>query len=437
MKRKWMLFITLVLSALLIVACGDEGDEEEAVDAAEEDEAVEEEVEEEPEEPEEIEEEVEEEEVEEEVEEEPAEETTGEGESDFDELIAHMEEETEGTATVLYENTDAQTHEMEGITVSLDAYTLVELLDFHTNYEIPFDDQTDGAVVVTQFTVSNDTEEDVHYMTSYYMSYMGADRNLSNTNTLLPEEEMLSTLLHHSDDYLLEAGEEVTGYYAYPMGAERLEDVLDVGTVEIEITTPQRDPEDYSTMMGSDTIFTLPLDADSADSEAETAAQGFYEDRVTRENMGDKEMIEQEEDIGESEELGDATVTLDGYQFTNFIPNEEEAVRFDGDEFVLLTVKFLIDNGYDEGISHSSMSSTLHLNDGEQWTLNEGMLTLYEYGDEVAPGETGELLQTFLLDQEMYEKIWKDKSFEIEIGPIRNIDGEDISKGKEATFTLK
>ena len=364
MKKKWMLFITLALSATLIVACGDGEDKEEVVETADENEVVVAEEDEE--------------ETEDLEEEEPVEETSGAGESDFDELITYIEEETEGTATVLYENTEAQTHEMEGVIVSLDAYTVVELLDFHRNFEIPFDDQTDGGVIITQFTIKNDTEEDVHYTTSYYMSYMGADKYLSNMNKLLPEEQMLSTMLSHTNDYLLEAGEEVVGYYAYPIGKDRLEEVLDIGTVEIEITTPQTNLDDFSTMMGKDTLLTLPLDVDSAESEAETAAQGFYEDRVTRENMGDKEMIGQEEDIGESQEVGEATVTLDGYQFTNFVPNEAEAVRFDGDEFVLLTVKFLIDNGYDEGISHSSMSSTLHLDDGQQWTLNEGMLTLYE-----------------------------------------------------------
>ena len=424
MSKKLLLFIVMFFFATIIAACGESDGGEAEVDAADEEEVLKEE---------EPEEEVEEEQPEEE--EEPAEETSVTA-SDFSELIAFMEEETEGTATVLYESKEAQTHEMEGVSVTLDAYTLVELLDFHRDYSIPFEDQNNGAVIIAQYTVKNNTDEDLHYMTSYYMSYVGADKHLSNYQYLLPEDQQLPNLLSPSNDYFLEAGQEIVGYYAYPIGEDRLTEVLEAGSVDVEITTPQTDKDDYSSMIGSPGRFTLPLDAESAEKEADKAAQGFYNDKVTAENMGDKEMLEEEE-IGESQEIGEATITLDGYQFTNFVPNAEEAPRFQEDEFVLLTVKFTIDNGFDEDISKTSMSSTLHLNDGKQWTLNEGMLLPYRYGDVVAAGDSGELLQVFLLDKEQFEKIWKDKSFEMEIGPIRNEEAQDISKGEKAEFKLK
>ena len=60
------------------------------------------------------------------------------------------------------------------------------------------------------------------------------------------------------------------------------------------------------------------------------------------------------------------------------------------------------------------------MNDGTQYTINEGMLLNYDYNAAVKTGTSGELLQVFILDQEQYEKIWKDKSFEIELGPMRN-----------------
>ena len=80
--------------------------------------------------------------------------------------------------------------------------------------------------------------------------------------------------------------------------------------------------------------------------------------------------------------------------------------------------------------------SKLAVNDGTQYLLDEGMLLNYGYNDVIKSGETGELLQIYVLDQEQYEKIWKDKAFEIELGPIRNQGAEDISKGKIATFIL-
>ncbi len=427
MRKGMMLIAVLFFMAIIASACGgsDEGEAPEEV-AAEDDETVVEEDEEE-----------EEEEIEEEQEEEEELVEDTASESDFADLIAFMEEETQGTATVLYENDNPQTHEMEGVTVTLEAYTLVELLDFHRDYSIPFDDQNNGAVVIAQYRIMNDTDQDVHYMTTFDMDYVGAEKYLGNHQYLLPEEVQLPNILAPSNEYLLEAGQEIVGYYAYPIGEDRLADIMELGSVDVQISTPRTDYDDYGSTIGSEGRFTLPLDPDSEAEEEERAAQGFYEDRVTADNMGEKTMLEQEENIGETKEIGDSTITLEGYQFTHFVPNEEEAPRFQDDEYVLLTVKFIIDNGHDEDVSKSSVSSTLYLNDGKLWTLNEGMLLLYSYSDVIPAGESGEILQVFLLDKEEYEKVWKDKSFEMEIGPLRNIDAEDLSKGERVEFKLK
>ena len=113
-------------------------------------------------------------------------------------------------------------------------------------------------------------------------------------------------------------------------------------------------------------------------------------------------MLKEESGIGKSEPLGDATVTLDGYQFTEFTPNEVEAPRFENfkNGIVLLTVKFQLDNKGSESIGLTSMSSKLTVNDGTQYMLDEGMLLNYSYNDVIAAGESGELLQMYLLDQE-------------------------------------
>jgi hypothetical protein len=154
--------------------------------------------------------------------------------------------------------------------------------------------------------------------------------------------------------------------------------------------------------------------------------------------MGEKIMLKEEDNIGKEEKIRDVTVTLDGYQFTEFIPNEIEAPRFEDFQngIVLLTVKFLLDNQGEEDISLSSVSTKLTVNDGMQYMFDQAMLLNYSYDDVIKAGESGELLQIYTLDKEQYDKIWKDKSFLIEIGPFRNQDGEDISKGASAEFEL-
>ncbi|MFA1819786.1 DUF5068 domain-containing protein [Virgibacillus oceani] len=422
-KRGFVLFVSLILSVLLITGCGSDEEEEATVDATEE-EDTEEEVN-------------DDEEVVEADEEEI--ESSEEFEGGFSELISYMEETTEGTANVLYENDDAQSHEMDGLTVTLDSYTLVELNDFHTNFNIPFDEENDGALIIAQYTVKNDTDDDLHYMPHLDVTYVGAEKNIGNHRNILPEEQQLPVILSPDNDYTVNAGEEVTGYYTYPFGETRFADVLDVGSVDVQVPTPQTDPEDFSSTIGSEGRFTISLDEEGTAEQEETANEGFYEDKVTADNMGDKTMIESEEGIGDTEELSNSTITLEGYQFTAFEPNADEAPRFENftEGIVLLTVKFLIDNGEGADISKTSMTSRLDLNDGQQWTLNEGMLLNYDYNSAIESGEEGELLQVYPLDKEQYDLIWQDKSFEIEIGPLRDMEAEDISKGQEATFQLK
>ncbi|MGI8386747.1 DUF5068 domain-containing protein [Robertmurraya sp. P23] len=368
---------------------------------------------------------------------EEAEEATATGSvGDFTELITYMEKETEGTAKILYENKEQQVHEMDGVKVSLDAYTLLELTDFHTDFSIPFNDQTDGGVIIAQYTVTNELDKDVYYMPSFYLSFTGAQKAYDNIRDLLPLEEQLVEKLSPSNDYLLKAGESVTGYYTYPFGKDHLETVLNLSTASVEVPAAQAVKGEFSSQIGKDGQFTLSLNKSGA--EKVEANKAFYNDKVTSANMGEKKLLKEAQDISTSEQLGDVTVTLDGYQFTEFTPNEVEAPRFVDfkNGIVLLTVKFNLDNKGSDSIGLSSMSSKLTVNDGSQYMFGEGMLLDYGYDDLIEAGKSGELLQIFILDKEQYEKIWKNKSFEVEIGPILNKEAKDISKGKKAVFEL-
>lgn len=452
-----MLYVLLAaVFVIALTACGS-SDEDDAADAEEqetnqEENETEEESDEESEEPEQLEEEMENEEAssdeadaEQESEEEADEEEQQQTESsnaEFDELIEAMEEETEGTATVLFENNEPQSHEMEDVTVTLDAYQLVELKDFHNRFSIPFDDQTDGGVILTEFTVENDSDQDLYYSTLFYLHYFGGSEAAGPNLDLIPRDVELTQILSPSDDdRLLEGGESYHGYLAYPIGEEQLEEILEEdGNVTIDIETPYTEEDEFSEeyRIGERGELTLSLDEENVEERAEVESQGFYQDSISVDNMGGKEMIEQEDGIGESDELGDVTITLDGYQFVDFTPNQYEEDRFtDPDNLVAATIKFEIDNQGDEEIGLNSLTTKLTVNDGSQYLLSEGMLVPYDINDHIEPGEQGELLQTFLLDKEMYEKIWIDKSMEIEIGPMRNADAEDISKGHEITFDLK
>lgn len=358
--------------------------------------------------------------------------------SSFSDQIEYMEEETEGTAEVLYESDESQEHDMEGVSLTLEGYTFVELEDFHKDFSIPFDDETDGGVVIAEYTMKNDSDDDVSFMPSFYMTYSGAEKDFNNYAELLPMDEQIVDKMTADDDYELKSGDEVSGYYTYPFGGDALDDVLEEGEAQIDINQPQEDPDDYSSTLGEEDTFTINFDQDSADEKEASDSEGFYEDKVTAESLGDKSMIDEEDNIGDTEELRDVDVTLEGYQFTELEPGKEieNAFADSDDGVVLLTVKFDIDNGGDDEISKSSVDSTLTVNDGKQYTLNEASLLNYSMDDTIESGDSDELLQIYALDQEQYEKIWKDKPFELEIGPFRDKDAEDISKGHSVEFEL-
>ncbi|MGA3676077.1 DUF5068 domain-containing protein [Lysinibacillus agricola] len=359
-----------------------------------------------------------------------------EGSADFAPLISYMEKETQGKTKVLFENNEPQVHKMENVSISLDAYSVVELKDFHTDFNIPFNEETNGGVILAKYTVKNDMDKDVYYMPSLDITFTGADKYYSNYNELIPEEDQLPTKLSYSTDYLLKKGEEVTGYIAYPFGATDLAKINELGTVAVMIPLPLTEKEKYDSEIGSEGRFNLALNAEGSEKVSSNAS--FYQDKATMENMGEKKMLKEKSDINESKKIGDVNAVLEGYQFTAFTPNEVEAPRFSNftNGVTLLTVKFKLDNKAASEIGLSAMSSKLTVNDGSQYLLSEGMLLNYSYNDIIKAGETGELLQVYVLDQEQYEKIWKDKAFELELGPIRDKGAKDTSKGHTVTFTL-
>ncbi|PFD43234.1 DUF5068 domain-containing protein [Bacillus cereus] len=363
-------------------------------------------------------------------------EDTATNSSDYSKLISYMEKETGGKTKVLFENKEPQIYKAEDISVSLNSYTLVELNGFHTDFNIPFNNQTDGGVILANYSVKNNSTKDIYYMPALDMSFTGAQKVYSNYKDLIPKEDQLPSKLAPTNDYLVKAGETISGYIAYPFGKDDLTKISSLSTVSVKVPTAQANKGKFDAPIGSPGNFSLSLNKQGTEKVA--ADKTFYQDKATANNMGDKKMLKEKSSINNSQELGAVNVTLDGYQFTQFTPNSVEAPRFANfkNGIVLLTVKFKLDNKDAQDVALSPISSTLRVNDGTQYTLSEGMLLNYDYNASVKTGTSGELLQVYTLDQEQYEKIWKDKTFEIELGPMRNKEAKDISQGKKAKFTL-
>lgn len=105
----------------------------------------------------------------------------------------------------------------------MNSYTLVELNGFHTDFNIPFNRQTEGGVILVNYNVKNSSAKDIYYMPALDMSFTGAQKVYSNYKDLIPKEDQLPTKLAPTNDYLVKAGETISGYIAYPFGKDDLE----------------------------------------------------------------------------------------------------------------------------------------------------------------------------------------------------------------------
>src|SRR5690625_4884736 len=366
--------------------------------------------------------------------------SSSDGEIDFTSLLENVEENTEGETKVVHESHEQQVHEEEAYSISLDAYVIAEIKDFHANFSIPFNSDDEGAVLISHFTIENKADQEIAYTPKVDLQYSGADRFPGPNGDLIPLYSHLSNQLNSDNSFVIDKGETVTGYVAMALRTVDLENINDVGYAEIHAPEAgdeyEADEYSYKNKLGKKATFKISVSEEGA--EKQQANEQFYPDRTMRDNMGEKTMIKEKTDINESESLGNSTVTLEGYQFTEFEPNEHEAPRFESFDtgIVLLNVKLSIENNEDEDISLSDQKIKLTMNNGKQYTLYELMLSHYSMDDVIESGESGEAYVVFILDKEQYEEIWKDKPFELEYGPFYSTDIKDISKGKRVEFVL-
>ena len=140
----------------------------------------------------------------------------------------------------------------------MNSYTLVELNGFHTDFNIPFNRQTEGGVILVNYSVKNSSAKDIYYMPALDMSFTGAQKVYSNYKDLIPKEDQLPTKLAPTNDYLVKAGETISGYIAYPFGKDDLEK-FQVSTVSVSVPTAQANKGKFDAPIGSPGSFSLSL----------------------------------------------------------------------------------------------------------------------------------------------------------------------------------
>ncbi|MDV2887893.1 DUF5068 domain-containing protein, partial [Alkalihalophilus pseudofirmus] len=90
------------------------------------------------------------------------------------------------------------------------------------------------------------------------------------------------------NDYLVKAGETVSGYVAYPFGQDDLTKILGLSTVSVAVPEAQANKGKFDAPIGSPGKFSLSLNKQG--SEKVAADKTFYQDKATVDNLGEKKM---------------------------------------------------------------------------------------------------------------------------------------------------
>ncbi|MEO4055198.1 DUF5068 domain-containing protein [Solibacillus sp. CAU 1738] len=342
----------------------------------------------------------------------------------------NIAKQSEGNVEVIYTNENpGYLHDMDGFKVSVDAYQIVKVTDMNTDFYIEFDDQTEGYVITAKVTVENTINKTMNYPLNMNIQLTGPSDYIHKRNTFVRDEYPKSATEKVTK---WAAGEKVTGLVTFTLTNDDFK-LLDTVKPKFVIEGGVADNDQFSGSYKGNAIFDFTYNEVQA--EAVASAHVFYPDRLTTDNMADKELIFENMAINETQQLADVKVTLEGIQYTEIIPTKAHEDRFRnfGDNgIVALTAKFIIDNQSSEKISITNLSSKVTIDQNRGNVFAQGMVEPNN-PRYIEAGEQGEKYHVFLFRKDEFEIF---KRFDLEFGPFVQDDGKKQFKGHSVIFSL-
>ncbi|HFI0464074.1 TPA: hypothetical protein ACGO1T_001450 [Streptococcus suis] len=325
----------------------------------------------------------------------------------------------------LFESSEPIVVENDKAAFSIDAYTYLELNNTQSN-------QT-GHVVFLQVTYTNKSDQTIDVQPTLYGSIVGVDSAVSSEVEGFSDEFNLFSLVMDKDR-ILEPGESLTGGLVFAFPEEQNEALLAAGQLVVEspVVLPNAEASLADAILASENLI-LPISEDAA---TKASAQGeFYPDRVTVDVWGDKAMIESDTP-GQAVNVGDVEVVLEGYQWTDFTPNDDRADRFVDfkDGVVLLTAEVRVKNNSDTNIRYGSTTGLLTLNDSIRY-MNEIMLEEGDTNVVIKKGEEGVHYLVFALSKDDFN-LYQDRSAVLEVNLINESFSKHNASG-DYVFTIR
>ncbi|WP_139187853.1 DUF5068 domain-containing protein [Bacillus tuaregi] len=348
-------------------------------------------------------------------------------------LNPFIAEESEGNIEVVYTNNEPNySHDMNGFKVAVDEYQIVSLKDIHKDYTYVFDDQSEGYIITAKVTLENTLDKPMYYTPMINIEVANEFEIFPSQSRLFVEDENTLFSKKESDPGKYAAGEKVTGFVTFALTNEEYQSLATVNP-KLVIEGGAADNDSFKGSFRGDATFDFIYSDEQKDQLASQPA--FYQDELLLRDMAEKKMIFEKMDIGQTQVLGDVNITLDGIQYTEVIPTEaykEAFVDFGDSGIVAITMNFIIDNTSQEPLSAYWTSGKLIVDDTRATYLSTGQLEP-EGVDEIKPGEKGEKMIVFLLRKDEFGIY---KKFDLEFGPLRSMDNQDLAKGYTVTFEL-
>jgi len=348
-------------------------------------------------------------------------------------LNPFIAEESQGNVEVVYTNKEPNfVHDMNGYKVSVDEYQIVSLKDIHKDYTYVFDDQPEGYIVTAKVTLENTTDKTMYYTPTMNIQVANDFQVFPSQSRLFVKDEDTLFSKDKEDISKFTAGEKVTGLVTFALTNEEYQSLATVNP-KFVIEGGAADNDSFKGSFKGDATYDFIYSDDQKEQLA--SKPDFYQDELLLKDMAEKKMIFEKKDIGQTQVLGDVNITLDGIQYTEVIPTEaykEAFVDFGDSGIVAITMNFIIDNTSQEPVSAYWTSGKLIVDDTRATYLSTGQLEP-EGVDEIKPGEKGEKMIVFLLRKDEFGIF---KKFDLEFGPLRSMENQDLGKGYTVTFQL-
>ncbi|MCZ8520908.1 MULTISPECIES: DUF5068 domain-containing protein [Paenibacillus] len=343
--------------------------------------------------------------------------------------------ESEGNVEVIYTNqAPGYTHNMDGFKVTVEEYQIVKVTDMNKRVaSIPFENQTEGYVVTAKVTLDNGSGKAMYYNNNYRIQVSKSSDYVPNDSnrTFIRKEDQLKSK-QETEASKFASGEKITGLISFTLTHEEFASLKSVKPKFI-IEGGASDNDQFKGSFKGDATFDFTY---SEEQKQQAASEPkFYPDRLTTDNLADKKMIFEKTGIGETKQIGDVKITLDGVQYTEVIPTAANQARFKtfGENgIVAVTVKLLIDNPSDTALSLFSTGSKLHVDGNRGTALSQGLVEPRD-PDEVKPGGGATKYHVFLFRKDEFGLY---KAFGLEFGPFTGTDGKRLFKEATAEFTL-